>query len=39
MYNVIRGSRIIAYSVTYAEGKRIAATSGRKCKLVWMGQQ
>lgn len=38
MYNVLRGSRVIAYGVSYSEGKAIAARSGRKCKLVYMGQ-
>jgi hypothetical protein len=38
MYNVMRGSRIIAYAVSYREGKAICASQGRKCKLVFIGQ-
>lgn len=37
MYNVIRGSRVIAYGVSYTEGKAICRNSGRKCKMIYMG--
>jgi len=37
MYNVMRGSKVIAYGVSYREGKAICMSSGRKCKMVYMG--